>query len=97
MSVTIITNLHAAPGRDDELAALLTTGRDRMRDAEGCESFELLRDEGDTCSMAFVQQWASDGAHDRAFAERIVATGHLEKVLAATDVPIVQRSYHVAL
>jgi hypothetical protein len=33
---------------------------------------------------------------DAAFAERIVASGHLEKVLAALDVPIIQRSYQVA-
>jgi quinol monooxygenase YgiN len=96
MSVTIITSLHAGLGRDNELAALLATGRDRMRGAEGCESFDLLRDESDACGMTFLQQWVSHGAHDAAFAERIVASGHLEKVLAALDVPIIQRSYQVA-
>jgi quinol monooxygenase YgiN len=95
MSVTMITHLHAAPDKADDLAGLLGEGRDRMRTAEGCESFQLLRDETDSRSFVFVQRWVSHEAHDAAFAERIVQTGHLEKVLAAIDEAIVQPSYQV--
>jgi quinol monooxygenase YgiN len=96
MGVTMITHLHAAPERGDELAGLLATGRDRMRTAEGCESFQLLRDEGDARSFVFLQRWSSHEAHDAAFVERIVQTGHLDKVLAAIDEEIVQPSYQVS-
>jgi quinol monooxygenase YgiN len=95
MSITMITRLHAAPDRGDDLAELLVSGRDRMRTAEGCESFRLLREEGDSRSFVFLQRWASHEAHDAAFDERIVRTGHLEKVLAAVDDAIVQSSYQL--
>ena len=95
MSVTMITQLHAAPEKGDELAELLGAGRDRMRAADGCESFELLRNETDSRSFVFVQRWVSHQAHDAAFAEQIIQSGHLEKVLAAIDEAIVQPSYQV--
>ena len=97
MSVTMITHLHAAPDKGDDLAELLQAGRDRMRTANGCESFQLLRDETDSRSFVFVQSWVSHQAHDAAFAEQIVQTGHLEKVLAAIDEAIVQPSYQVSI
>jgi quinol monooxygenase YgiN len=96
MSITTVTHLHASPDQKDDLAQLLTSGRDRMRAAEGCESFDLLRDEDDPCAMAFLQRWVSHEAHDAAFAERIVQSGHLDKVLAVLDEPIVQHTYQVA-
>ncbi|HEY5025901.1 MAG TPA: antibiotic biosynthesis monooxygenase family protein [Acidimicrobiales bacterium] len=96
MSITTVTHLHAASDQQDDLAQLLAAGRDRMRAAEGCESFDLLRDEDDPCAMAFLQRWVSHEAHDAAFAERIVQSGHLDKVLAVLDEPIVQHTYHVA-
>ncbi len=96
MSVTMITHLHAAPEKGDDLAELLQAGRDRMRATDGCESFQLLRDENDSRSFVFVQRWASHEAHDAAFAEQIVQTGHFEEVLAALDEAIVQPSYQVS-
>lgn len=96
MSVTMITHLHAAPEKGDALAQLLVAGRDRMRTAEGCESFQLLREESDSRSFVFLQRWVSHEAHDAAFAEQIVQTGHLEKVLAALDQAIAQPSYQVS-
>ena len=95
MSVSMMTYLHAAPERGDDLAALLEAGRDRMRTAEGCESFQLLREEADSRSFVFLQRWVSHEAHDAAFTEQIVQTGHLEQVLAAIDKPIVQPSYQL--
>jgi quinol monooxygenase YgiN len=67
-----------------------------MRAAEGCESFQLLRDESDARSFVFLQRWTSHEAHDTAFVEHIVQTGHLDKVLAASDEAIVQSGYQVS-
>jgi hypothetical protein len=35
-------------------------------------------------------------AHDAAFADHIVQTGHLDKVLAALDEPILHHTYQVS-
>ena len=58
--------------------------------ADGCESFEILRDQADIQSVVFVQTWTSREAHDVAFGEHILASGHLEKVLAVLDEGVTQ-------
>jgi quinol monooxygenase YgiN len=93
MSITHVTEFHAAPGQEGTLAGLLTEGRDRMRAAEGCESFDLYRGEDDEDAFTFIQRWMSPEAHDAPFALRIVETGHLQKVLATLGQPLVQRTY----
>jgi quinol monooxygenase YgiN len=95
MSITHITEFHAAPGQQAALEPLLVEGRNRMREAAGCESFELYRDQDDELSFTFVQRWISSDAHDAAFGERIAQTGHLEKVLGCLGQPLVQRTYLV--
>jgi quinol monooxygenase YgiN len=97
MTITTITQLHCGPDQRQELSKLLRTGRDRMRAADGCVLFDLLTDETDAGSFIFLQRWDSHDAHDAAFAERIVSTGHLEKVLAALDRPLVQQSFQLDL
>jgi quinol monooxygenase YgiN len=97
MSITTVTRFHAAPGQQDILAELLAEGRDRMQAAEGCQCFELLRDEHDPSALAFLQRWDCHQAHDAAFAERIGQTGHFDKVFAALDEPVVRHLYQVAL
>jgi quinol monooxygenase YgiN len=64
-----------------------------MLGAAGCESFEILRDQTDRQAFVFVQTWATREAHDAAFGELILASGHLEKVLAALDEGVVQNFY----
>jgi quinol monooxygenase YgiN len=93
MSVTSLTRFHAAPGQENTLLALQREGRKRMLSAEGCESFEILRDQTDGQSFVFVQTWSTREAHDAAFGELILASGHLEKVLAALDEGVVQNFY----
>jgi quinol monooxygenase YgiN len=93
MSITHITEFHAAPGQQGTLEPLLVEGRNRMRAAAGCESFDLYRDQDDELSFTFVQRWASSEDHDVAFGELIAQTGHLEKVLAGLGQPLVQRTY----
>jgi quinol monooxygenase YgiN len=93
MSITHITEFQAAPGQENALELLLIEGRNRMRAADGCESFELYRDQDDDLAFTFIQRWASSEAHDDAFGERIVQTGHLEKVIAGLGQPLAQRTY----
>jgi quinol monooxygenase YgiN len=93
MSITHVTEFHATPGQQSTLERLLIEGRDRMRAADGCESFDLYKDQEDELSFTFIQRWASPEAHNAAFGERIVETGHLEKVLAGLGQPLIQRTY----
>jgi quinol monooxygenase YgiN len=95
MSVTTITRFHAAEGKEGELLELQTEGKRRMLGAEGCETFAILRDQGDSRSSVFIQTWSSREAHDKAFGELIMASGHLEKVLATLDEGVVQAFYDV--
>ena len=93
MSVTTITRFHAAEGQEESLHELQSEGRRRMLAADGCESFTILRDQADPRSSAFIQTWSSREAHDAAFGELIMASGHLEKVLATLDDGVVQTFY----
>jgi len=93
MSITTVTRFHASEGQEGILLELQTEGRRRMLGAEGCQSFDILRDQADPRSSAFIQKWSSREAHDAAFGELIMASGHLEKVLAALDEGVVQTFY----
>jgi quinol monooxygenase YgiN len=95
MSITTLTRFHATAGQENTLLELQFEGRRRMLSADGCESFDILRDEGDPRSFVFVQTWTSRAAHDAAFGERILASGHLEKVLATLDEGVVQNFYEL--
>jgi quinol monooxygenase YgiN len=95
MSVTTVTRFHAAEGQEEALLALQAEGRRRMLAADGCQSFDILQDQADPRSTAFVQTWSSREAHDAAFGELILASGHLEKVLAVLDEGVVQAFYDV--
>ncbi len=95
MSITTVTRFHASAGQEDALVALQAEGRRRMLTADGCESFDILRDQADPRSFAFVQTWASREAHDTAFGTLIMASGHLEKVLAVLDEDVTQTIYDI--
>ena len=95
VSVTTVTRFHAAVGQEATLLELQSEGRRRMLAADGCESFDILRDQADPRSSAFIQTRSSREAHDAAFGELIMASGHLEKVLAALDEGVVQTFYDV--
>ena len=93
MSITSVTRFHSIPGREGALLELQTEGRRRMIAADGCESFDILRDQSDRQSFVFIQTWASREAHDDAFRELILGSGHLEKVLAVLDEGVEQTFY----
>jgi hypothetical protein len=81
MSVTTVTRFHAAEGQEGALLELQSEGRRRMLAADGCEEFDILRDQADPRFSAF--------------GELIMASGHLEKVLATLDEGVVQTFYDV--
>jgi quinol monooxygenase YgiN len=93
MSITTVTRLHAAAGQEDTLVELQTEGGRRMLGADGCESFSILCDQADPRLFVFVQTWASRHAHDAALGELILASGHLEKVLAVLDEGVTQNIF----
>jgi quinol monooxygenase YgiN len=95
MSITTVTRFHAAEGQEKLLLELQREGRRRMLAAEGCESFDILQDQDDPRRSAFIQTWSSRDEHDAAFGELIMASGHLEKVLAALDESVAQTFYEV--
>jgi quinol monooxygenase YgiN len=95
MSITTVTQFHAAAGHEETLLELKTEGPRRMLAADGCEAFDILRDQSDPQSFVFVQTWASREAHDDAFGQLILASGHLEKVLAVLDEGVTQNLYEV--
>jgi quinol monooxygenase YgiN len=93
MSITSVTRFHATAGQEEALLELQTEGRRRMVAADGCESFDILRDQSDPQSFLFIQTWASREAHDAAFGELILSSGHLEKVLEVLDEGVTQTFY----
>jgi quinol monooxygenase YgiN len=93
MSITSVTRFHATSGQEQALLELQSEGRRRMIAADGCESFDILRDQSDPQSFVFIQTWASREAHDTAFGELILASGHLQKVLAVLDQDVTQTFY----
>jgi len=95
MSITTLTRFHVTPGEEDTLRELQTEGRRRMMAADGCQSFDILRDQADPQSFVFVQTWTSREEHDAAFGELILASGHLEKVLAVLDEGVAQTFYDI--
>jgi quinol monooxygenase YgiN len=54
VSVTTVTRFHAAEGQESTLLELQSEGRRRMLAADGCESFNILRDQADPRSSAFI-------------------------------------------
>jgi quinol monooxygenase YgiN len=81
MSVSVVVNFYASEGKADELRPLLQRGRDISRRSLGCESFELFQRQDDLNKFVFLETWSSIEAHHQNMAEKIVASGHLEKIL----------------
>ncbi len=81
MSVDVVINFQAAPGRAAELLPLLQEGRDISRAADGCESFELFQREDDEHKFLFLERWHSIDAHHSNMADNIVASGHFGRIL----------------
>ena len=81
MSVDVVVNFHALPGKADELLLLLRRGRAISETASGCESFRLFQREDDEHKFMFIERWASIEAHHANMVENVVGSGHFGKIL----------------
>lgn len=81
MSVDVVVNFHALPGKADELRPLLQRGRDISEGAPGCESFQLFQRQDDEHKFMFVERWRSIDEHHHNMVENIVGSGHFAKLL----------------
>jgi quinol monooxygenase YgiN len=81
MSVDVVINFQALPGKAAELLPLLIQGRDVSRTADGCESFELFQRQDDEDRFMFIERWASIEAHHDNMVNNIVTSGHLGRIL----------------
>ena len=82
MSVTVFYDFQAAPGRAEELLALLRAGRDFGLTVPGCEDYEVHQSETDPHRLMMVERWASPQAHRAHFEQNVVASGVLEQATA---------------
>ena len=81
MSVDVVINFQALPGKAADLLPLLRQGRDVSRAAHGCESFEVFQRQDDEHKFMFIERWTSIEAHHENMANNVVASGHLAKIL----------------
>ena len=81
MSVSVVVNFQALPGKAEDLLALLVEGGEITRAADGCESMAVFQRQDDEHKFMFFEQWASIDAHHQNMAHNIVATGHLARII----------------
>jgi len=81
MSVDVVINVQALPGKAAELLPLLRHGRDVSRAAHGCESVEVFQRQDDEHKFMFIERWTSIEAHHENMVNNIVASGHQAKIL----------------
>jgi quinol monooxygenase YgiN len=82
VSVTVIYEFLAAPGRARELLENLRQGRDFARAVEGCESFEIYQADTDPHRLVMIETWTSADAHQEHFEKNVQATGVLDQAVA---------------
>ena len=63
------------------MRTLLQQGRDRSREAEGCEAFDLFQRQDDPHKFMFIERWTSIEAHHANMAQNIVASGHFATLM----------------
>ena len=78
MSVTVIYSFEAAPGKAEDLLAVLRQGRDFSSTVEGFEAFEVYQGSNDPQRFVMVERWASIEAHQAHFETNVRATGVLD-------------------
>ena len=81
MTISVVINFQALPGRAAELLPLLQEGRNISRVAEGCISFDLFQRQDDENKFMFFEEWSSVEAHHKNMTDNIVASGHLMRLL----------------
>jgi quinol monooxygenase YgiN len=96
MSVTVIYSFEAAPGKADELLALLQQGREFAAQWNGFEAFDVHRGNDDPHRFVMVECWTSVGAHQAHFETNVKASGVLDRAEALMTAPFqVSDAYYV--
>jgi quinol monooxygenase YgiN len=57
--VHVIATFVAAPGKEDELEAVLVTLVEPTRREAGCLRYDLVRGHGQSAEFAFIEEWES--------------------------------------
>jgi quinol monooxygenase YgiN len=96
MSVTVIYSFEAAPGKADELLALLQQGRDFAASVEAFEAFDVHQGSDDPHRFVMVERWTSVEAHQAHFEENLKASGVLDRAETVMAAPFeVSDAYYV--
>ena len=97
MRVTAIYRFRAAPGKADELLAMLRQGRDFALSVDGCEAFEIQQGTSDPHEFAMLERWASPEAHLEHFDTNVKRSGVLDaaEALMTEPFPSPERSHFV--
>jgi len=81
MSIDVVINFQALPGKAADLLPLLQDGAEISRAAAGCEWFQVFQRQDDEHKFMFLERWTSLDDHHDNMAHNIVASGHLMKIL----------------
>lgn len=80
MTLTIVANIHAVPGREDLVRAELEKLVEPTRKEQGCLQYDLHRDNENPAHFLFFEQWES-----RALWQQHMGAAHLTAYMQATD------------
>jgi quinol monooxygenase YgiN len=87
--VHVVARFLARPGREADLAALLTSLLAPTRQEAGCHQYDLLVNPADPRDFCFVERWLDDASLDRHLATahvRAAIDGSADLVEAPPDV-----------
>jgi quinol monooxygenase YgiN len=87
MSVTAIYSFEAAPGKADELLAILQQGREFAASVEGFEAYDVYQGNDDPHRFVMVERWTSVDAHQAHFEKNVKASGVLDSAEALMTAP----------
>ena len=80
MTLTIVANIHAAPGNEDLVYTELMKLMDPTRKEQGCLQYDLHRDNEDPAHFLFFENW-----ENRELWQQHMNAAHLAAYLQATD------------
>jgi quinol monooxygenase YgiN len=80
MSLTIVAQITAAPGKEALVRSELEKLVEITRAEEGCEQYDLHRDNENPCLFMFYENWTS-----RDLWQQHMGAPHLAAYLAATE------------
>ena len=90
--VIVHADLHAKPGKGDDIAKIAQPLVEATQKEDGCHFYNLFRDTADECLFRFIEGWESSEALDRH-----VKTEHFQKyfpqLTELTDRDAVIKSY----